>query len=79
MRSREIINKNIIKYCKLKKMSYKELSNKLGKQDDFIENVLANKYKRIPNLDMLDNMAKIFKIPVARFFDGWEELYNEQN
>ena len=79
MRSREIINKNIIKYCKLKKMSYKELSNKLGKEDDFIENVLANKYKRIPNLDMLDNMAKIFKIPVARFFDGWEELYNEQN
>lgn len=79
MRSREIINKNIIKYCKLKKMSYKELSNKLGKQDDFIENVLANKYTRIPNLDMLDNMAKIFKIPVARFFDGWEELYNEQN
>ena len=79
MRSREIINKNIIKYCKLKKMSYKELSNKLGKQDDFIENVLANKYTRTPNLDMLDNMAKIFKIPVARFFDGWEELYNEQN
>lgn len=79
MRSAKIINKNIIKYCKVKKMSYQELSNKLGKQDDFIENVLANKYKRMPNLDMLDNMAKIFKIPVARFFDGWEELYNEQN
>ena len=79
MKSRYVINKNIIKYCEFQKISYKDLSNKLGKQDDFIENVLANKYKRIPNLDMLDNMAKIFKISVARFFDGWEELYNEQN
>ena len=79
MKSRYVINKNIIKYCEFQKISYKDLSNKLGKKDDFIENVLANKYKRMPNLDMLDNMAKIFKIPVARFFDGWEELYNEQN
>lgn len=75
MNARCVINKNIIKYCIIKKISYQELSNKLGKEDDFINKMLSNKYKKYPTLDMLDKIAAIFMIPTARLFDGWEEIY----
>lgn len=54
MRTRDIINNNIKKYCNEREISYYELSKKLNKSSNFIEKMLKNEYKRYPTLDLIN-------------------------
>lgn len=67
---RDIIVCNIKYYREQAKMSQEELSLKLGRKKDFIEK-LEDKgmYRRFLTADLLDDLARILKVPVARFFD----------
>lgn len=67
---RDIVISNIKYYREQAKMSQEDLSLKLGRKKDFIEK-LEDKgiYKRFVTIVLLDDIAKILKVPTARFFD----------
>lgn len=67
---RDIVISNIKYYREQAKMSQEDLSLKLGRKKDFIEK-LEDKgmYKRLVTIVLLDDIAKILKVPTARFFD----------
>lgn len=67
---RDIVISNIKYYREQVKMSQEDLSLKLGRKKDFIEK-LEDKgmYKRLVTIVLLDDIAKILKVPTARFFD----------
>ena len=69
MRTRDIINNNIKKYCNERGISYYELSKELNKSSNFIEKMLKNEYKRYPTLDLIDSIARIFNIETICLFD----------
>ena len=63
---RDIVILNIKYYREQAKMSQEDLSLKLGRKKDFIEK-LEDKgmYRRL-----LDDIARILNVPVARFLDN---------
>lgn len=67
---RDIVISNIKYYREQAKMSQEDLSLKLGRTKDFIKK-LEDKgmYKRFVTIVLLDDIAKILKVPTARFFD----------
>lgn len=67
---RDIVISNIKYYREQAKMRQEDLSLKLGRKKDFIEK-LEDKgmYKRFVTIVLLDDIAKILKVPTARFFD----------
>lgn len=67
---RDIVISNIKYYREQAKISQEDLSLKLGRKKDFIEK-LEDKgmYKRFLTIVLLDDIAKILKVPTARFFD----------
>lgn len=70
-RLRDIIVCNIKYYREQAKLSQEDLSLRLGRKKDFIEN-LEDKgmYRRFLTADLLDSIAAILKVPTARFFDN---------
>ena len=68
---RDIVISNIKYYREQAKMSQEDLSLRLGRKKDFIEK-LEDKgmYKRLVTIVLLDDIAKILKVPTARFFDN---------
>lgn len=68
---RDIVVCNIKYYREQAKMSQEELSLRLGRKKDFIEN-LEDKgmYRRLLTIVLLDDIARILKVPVARFLDN---------
>lgn len=58
---RKII-KNIKYYRKLKKLTPKELSIKIGKKEDFIEKLESYFYKVEPTVDTVTKIAKALSI-----------------
>ena len=69
-RLRDIVVCNIKYYREQAKISQEDLSSKLGKKKDFIEK-LEDKgmYRRFLTVVLLDDIARILKVPTARFFD----------
>ncbi len=69
-RLRDIVVCNIKYYREQAKISQEDLSLKLGKKKDFIEK-LEDKgmYRRFLTVVLLDDIARILKVPTARFFD----------
>lgn len=67
---RDIVVCNIKYYREQAKISQEDLSLKLGRKNDFIEK-LEDKgmYRRFLTVVLLDDIAKILKVPTARFFD----------
>ena len=70
-RLRDIIVCNIKYYREQAKISQENLSLRLGRKKDFIEN-LEDKgmYRRLLTADLLEKITKILGVPVARFFDN---------
>ena len=68
---REIVILNIKYYREQAKMSQEDLSLKLGRKKDFIEK-LEDKgmYRRLLTIVLLDDIARILNVPVARFLDN---------
>ena len=66
----QVVAKNIKKYRELAKISQEDLSLKLGRKKDFIEK-LEDKgmYRRFITVVLIDDIAKILNVPMARFFD----------
>ena len=69
-RLRDIVVCNIKYYREQAKIIQEDLSLKLGKKKDFIEK-LEDKgmYRRFLTVVLLDDIARILKVPTARFFD----------
>lgn len=69
-RLRDIVVRNIKYYREQAKISQEDLSLKLGRKNDFIEK-LEDKgmYRRFLTVVLLDDIARILKVPTARFFD----------
>ncbi len=67
---RDIVVCNIKYYREQAKISQEDLSLKLGRKKDFIEK-LEDKgmYRRFLTVVLLDDIARILKVPTARFFD----------
>lgn len=67
---RDIVVCNIKYYREQAKISQEDLSLKLGRKNDFIEK-LEDKgmYRRFLTVVLLDDIARILKVPTARFFD----------
>ncbi len=70
-RLRDIVVCNIKYYREQAKISQEDLSLRLGKKKDFIEK-LEDKgmYRRLLTIVLLDDIARILKVPVARFLDN---------
>lgn len=71
----DIVISNIKYYREQAKMNQEDLSLKLGRKKDFIEK-LEDKgmYKRFVTAVLVDDIARILKVPVARFFDNSEQF-----
>lgn len=66
MESRDIIIKKIKYYRELKKISPEELSYRIGKNKEFINQVEQNKYKKMPSILILEKIAKELNIPLEK-------------
>ena len=70
-RLRDIIVCNIKYYREQAKISKEDLSLRLGRKKDFIEKLEdRGMYRRLLTADLLDSIARILEVPVARFFDN---------
>jgi len=69
MKTKDIINRNIEKYCRLCNISYNELSIKLGKKEVFIEKLLNGEYKKQPTIDLVDSIAVVFNVDVEKLLE----------
>ncbi len=66
----QVVIDNIKKYRKLANMSQKDLSLLLGKDEEFITKMEdKGMYRRLLTIQLIDNIAKIFNIPIVKFFD----------
>ena len=66
MESRDIIIKKIKYYRELKKISPEELSYRIGKNKEFINQVEQNKFKKMPSILILEKIAKELNIPLEK-------------
>ena len=65
---RTIVLSNIKYYMKKDNMDIKELSNKTGLKENFLINLLDNKYKKEPTIDTVGIIASVLNIPVIKLF-----------
>ena len=66
MESRDIIIKKIKYYRELKKISPEELSYRIGKNKEFINQVEQNKFKKMPSILILEKIAKELNISLEK-------------
>lgn len=68
---RDIVVFNIKYYREQAKISQEKLSLELGRKKDFIEK-LEDKgmYRRYLTVALLDEIAKILKVPIVKFFEN---------
>lgn len=69
---RKIVLDNIRYYREKANISQEELSLKLGRKEDFIERLEANKTKVEPTIVLIDDIANILNISI-------QELIRERN
>lgn len=64
----DIIGKNIRKYRKLKKITQRELAERLLLSESFIAKLEAKSYQTI-SIDTLEHIANVLEVDIIVFFD----------
>ncbi len=77
VQSKDIVIFNVKYYREKLNISQEELSLKIGKKDYFIKNLEDGVYTRAMNIDIIDKIAKILKVPTSELFN--KERYLKQS
>ena len=74
---KELVVKRILYFCKIKKMTIKDLANNCHLDEKKLNNLLFGKAKRI-KIDTLNLLCKGLNISLVEFFDSDIFLKNQK-